>query len=184
MRPIPLATGEWFFPNQPDVEKITIPLIASSLSKLCRYTGHTAGFYSVAQHSVHVAKLMIRNGHPEYALEGLMHDAAEAFVNDLSAPVKETMPEYQRMEDKIKVAIWEKFGCDPAAWPYVKQADRDSYATEVRDLFPTMDREWTWTFYGKASPDEERISCWSPDFARIMFIKTHVEVTREPQPSV
>jgi hypothetical protein len=181
MRPIPLASGEWFFPNDPDPDKITIPLIARALSNLCRYTGHTAGFYSVAQHSWHVSQLLARNGHPEWVLEGLLHDAAETFVNDLSAPMKETMPNYQAIEDGIIAVIWNKFGLDDSdlCWSAIKQADRDSYATEVRDLFPPMNPEIEWTFYGPHEPDANKLSSWSPPYAEHRFLEFYEGVIRD-----
>lgn len=181
MRPIPLCNGEWFWPDNPDPDLMSIEVIARALSNLCRYTGHTAGFYSVAQHSVHVGQLMARNGHPEWVLEGLMHDAAEAFLNDLSAPLKETsvMDKYRALEAQLEEIIWTKFGLDNDAWEAVKQADRDSYATEVRDLFPPMNPSHTWTFYGPHEPDEGIIRPLAPPVAEFEFLMFYEEVVRD-----
>ena len=55
---IETATGIYFNFNDPVVEDISILDIAHSLSNQCRFTGHTSEFYSVAEHSMLVAKLV------------------------------------------------------------------------------------------------------------------------------
>lgn len=61
--------------------------IAHALSQICRFTGHTIFFYSVAQHSLHMVDIVSKRAQP-YAL---LHDAHEAFVNDLASPLKRAM---------------------------------------------------------------------------------------------
>jgi hypothetical protein len=180
-RPLPLSTGKWFDPWDPDPSMMTIGVIAHGLANLCRYSGQTRTFHSVAQHSVHVSRLMERNGNPEWALEGLLHDAQEAFVIDLPAPLKEQMEVYRELEDILETHIWEKFGLDDNARDAVKQADRDSYATEARDLFPPMDDNHEWTFYGEHHADEEPLSSWSPNYAQLLFLHRYEEVRRDFQ---
>jgi len=41
------------------VDDIDINDIAHSLSKLCRFAGHTKKFYSVAEHCVHVSNVLV-----------------------------------------------------------------------------------------------------------------------------
>lgn len=65
-------TGGVFFPLAPRVEDVRISDIAHALSMLCRFAGHTRGFYSVAQHSVLVSRLCSQQD----ALWGLLHDAS------------------------------------------------------------------------------------------------------------
>ncbi len=94
-------------------EDILIEDIAHSLAHLCRYTGHTKSFYSVAQHSLLVADKM--PGGPEEKLVGLLHDAAEAYTNDLASPLKawlnnEGSPAYGELQDKITAAVYRRFG--------------------------------------------------------------------------
>ena len=50
------ATGGVFWPVDPRPEDVEIEDIAHALSLICRYCGHVREFYSVAQHSVLVAR--------------------------------------------------------------------------------------------------------------------------------
>jgi len=99
---------------------IDIVDIAHSLSNLCRFNGHSRKFYSVAQHSCWVAA----HCPPEYKLEGLLHDAAEAYIGDVTRPLKQLLGEpYKQLEQSIELAIALRFGLT-YPWPdSVKDAD-------------------------------------------------------------
>jgi len=77
VRPLPVE-GE---PASGDIHLLDI---AHALSQICRYGGHTKQFYSVAQHSVLASRFI----DPEHAKWGLFHDAAEAYLGDMTRPVK------------------------------------------------------------------------------------------------
>ncbi len=79
-------TGGTFDYSKFGPDDIDIRDIAHALSHLCRFTGHTNIFYSVAQHCLLVSEKI--PGGPEVKLAALLHDAAEAYVNDLSSPLK------------------------------------------------------------------------------------------------
>lgn len=82
-------SGEYVDLLNPDPAKIHAPDIAHHLGMLCRYGGGVSRFYSVAEHSVLVADLLEWQGQPsEVVLAGLLHDAAEAYVGDMIAPLK------------------------------------------------------------------------------------------------
>jgi uncharacterized protein len=49
------VTGRVVHLLNPSVDEIDIYDIAHALSQICRYTGHTSEFYSVAQHCYYVA---------------------------------------------------------------------------------------------------------------------------------
>ena len=94
---------------------IDIHDIAHALSHLCRFTGHTKSFYSVAQHSLLVSEKM--PGRPAEKLAGLLHDAAEAYTNDLASPLKKWMNNesgghtpYLDLQDSITAMIYNKYG--------------------------------------------------------------------------
>ena len=50
-------TGRTFWPLDPKPEDLDIRDIAHALSLVCRFTGHTRSFYSVADHSLRVSYL-------------------------------------------------------------------------------------------------------------------------------
>ena len=81
---IPTASGLHFDYRDIMRNEVKIEDIAHALSHLCRFGGHVPRFYSVAQHSVIVSHLVP----PEHALGALLHDATEAFVQDVVRPVK------------------------------------------------------------------------------------------------
>lgn len=86
--------------------------VARALSHLCRYTGDVRQFYSVAQHSLHVAEFLVPHG-PKVALAGLLHDCAEAYMGDISYPVQVGLfgadagvkERYKRMQRSLEGAI-------------------------------------------------------------------------------
>ena len=120
----------------PTPDMIDIEDIAHALSMLCRYTGHVEYHYSVAQHSCLVHDLLLdRLGKDESgaAFDGLMHDAAEAYVGDMGRPLKSMMHAYRATEAHVAYAIACAFGVD-AYRSAVKEADFHLYAWERRDV--------------------------------------------------
>lgn len=126
------ATGRYFYFDNPDPETVDILDIATALSRICRFTGHTEQPYSVAQHSVYVSYLVPK----EYALQGLMHDASEAYLGDVSSPLKQMLPEYKAIERRVEMAICARFGLPFPLHPSIKKADLQMLVTEKRDLMP------------------------------------------------
>jgi len=126
-------SGIQFWPLLPNPDHIRVDDIAHALSHQCRFAGHVRLFYSVAEHSVRVSQLC----RPEDALWGLLHDASEAFLCDIPAPLKE-LPQfeaYRAAERILQGAIAQRFGF-PAEQPRsVTEADRKMLEIELRDLF-------------------------------------------------
>lgn len=102
----------------PDPATININDIAHALSNQCRFSGHTSHFYSVAEHSVLVAKAVPFSE----ALAGLLHDASEAYLVDIPTPVKVLLPEYFKLEYRLMEVIAAKFGF---AYPLSKNVEHE-----------------------------------------------------------
>lgn len=166
-------TGKRINPLAPDPDQICIEDIAHALSQLCRWTGHTRRFYSVAQHSVLVSGL----SNPGHKLIGLLHDAPEAYITDLNRPLKNStyMSGYRLVEQLLWNAIVEKFDLINIKIPQdVKKADDILMNTEARDLLP--DSSWI----DADQTLEEHIDPMSPVQAEAAFLLQYQVRTSQP----
>lgn len=103
-----------FDPLRPDPELIDIEDIAHALSMLCRANGHFKSFYSVGMHCINCAnEAMARGYSKKVQLACLLHDGSEAYLSDVTRPVKEELPRYREIEDPLQNLIWEKFLGEP-----------------------------------------------------------------------
>ena len=99
-----------FDPLAPDPELIRIADIAHALSMLCRANGHFKSFYSVGQHCVNCAREAQARGYSRRVQLGcLLHDASEAYLSDVTRPVKQELPQYKLIEEPLQAAIWAKW---------------------------------------------------------------------------
>ena len=138
----------------PDPKDVHFEDIAHGLSNLCRFTGQTNRFYSVAQHSLLVSHLIpsrtefgISRGEKDHAkvrLLALLHDAQEAYVGDMVSPVKSQIDgRYKQMEEDLQSAVRKKlhsdYGLGFVGWdpPEVGVADRLALEVEFFYLFPS-----------------------------------------------
>ena len=131
-------SGQRFHYLSPSDDEIDIRDIAHALSLMCRFGGHCRKFYSVAQHSIHVMNLVPA----EYKLEGLLHDAAEAYISDIPRPIKNDLVNFKDMENVIEEAIIKKFNVTQRNHSVIKKADNIMLATEARDLMATNLEDW------------------------------------------
>lgn len=107
---ITTVTGKHFYPLNPNLLDIDIEDIAHALSLICRANGHFKYFYSVAQHSIACSDEAAERGYsPEVILGCLLHDASEAYLCDVTRPVKKHIPQYLRAEEKLQDVIWKRF---------------------------------------------------------------------------
>lgn len=121
---IRVYSGEYLDVLNPDPEKIKIEDIAHSLSLICRFTGHTKKFFSVAEHCIMCCEKATHN-----KLEALMHDSTEAYLNDISSPTKYRLHCYKEAELNLEKTIAEKFNLQ---WPWPKEVkDIDMQMLEV-----------------------------------------------------
>ena len=141
-------TGRKLDLANPNPDDLDLDDIAHALSLICRFTGHVREFYSVAQHCVIVSSLVP----PELALSALLHDATEAYIGDVSRPLKGLLPEYRAIEARLWAAIAERFGVTEA--PEIKLADNIALLWERRDLLGEPVAPWA----------EEHLLAGVPDY--------------------
>lgn len=172
-------SGGTFQPLTPNPDDVDILDIAHPLAQQCRFTGHTRWFYSVAQHSVHCAEqvrewlredVQYEDQMPypdaQIILTALMHDASEAYLADISRPIK-MQPEfgdvYKKFEARLEIAIAERFNL---IYPYpeiIKRADNCLLRTEQRDLMPDKFRHAGDDYF------PAKLNPWSPPLAEFAF---------------
>lgn len=149
------ARGDYFYFDGP--HRFDVGVIAASLSKICRFTGHCREFYSVAQHSVLASEIVPE----EFALEALLHDAQEAYIGDVSAPLKRRLIDYQMLEGRIEASLRKWFDLPMVQSPEVKRADLTMLATERRDLMPPAHSPIAWRVLDGVGPLEMIIRPWA-----------------------
>lgn len=110
MSSIKTYTGVMFDPVHLESELIDILDIAHALSMMCRANGHFRSFYSVGQHCINCAREAKARGYSERVqLACLLHDASEAYLWDVTRPVKQELPKYLEIEKPLQEAIWRKY---------------------------------------------------------------------------
>lgn len=159
-----IAGGTYFDFIEPQSSKFTIYDIAHALANICRFGGHCKTFYSVAQHSVLVSYIVPK----EFALAALLHDAPEAFIGDITRPLKALLPDYKEIERRVTKVVLNQFGLDEKLPDCVKHADMVMLATERRDLLTEHDEEWY--CLRDVEPDVAIVEPWAPEDARQSFI--------------
>lgn len=173
--------GDWFITYSgqamevyaPRPEQIFLKDIAHHLAHICRFGGAVATFYSVADHSVYVSKLV-----PQHlAKKALLHDAAEAYLGDVIKPLKNCLEEYERIEAIWEACIAKRFGLDSLKDPLIKRADIMAVQAERRDLLKSDgNRPWN-ANTDRFPPAEARCSLHGcPRAARFAFIERAKEV--------
>ncbi len=156
-------SGRRIWPLDPDPAHVDIADIAHALSNVARYNGHTREFYSVAQHSVIVARHVPRH----LRLWALLHNASKAYLPDIATPLRRAVPSYVAADARMQRAIAAAHGLGPEEPGAVTRANLAVGAAEARDLF---DGPLALASGIEASPVAERIEPWSQAQARAAFM--------------
>lgn len=165
-------SGHYFNFVTPWKSKITIEDIAHGLSQICRFTGQCLRFYSVAQHCVHVSKLVPS----EFARQGLMHDAHECFMGDVSSPLKRLLPDFKKIEHRVEAVVLAKFGLPFPLDPCVKVADLKALATEKRDVMSNERKRGSWAQLQHLDADPKNQPPLGPKAAERLFLRRYEEL--------
>jgi hypothetical protein len=159
----------------PKPEDISIEDIAHALSRICRYGGHCKDFYSVAEHSLLVEKVIDAN-FPDckpMSMAALLHDAAEAYLGDIITPLKKTLTQTTYIEGRWLDTIAEKFKLSVKLNPLprsVKSADKFILAIEVKTLFSSTLPDWGFQPNLPKIPSHFHPRCLSPAEAEKAFL--------------
>lgn len=122
--------------NQNDID---IEDIAHALSLLCRANGHFPHFYSVAQHSIYCMNEAKARGYSARVQLGcLLHDASEAYLSDITRPVKPLLKEYLKIEAALQNKIFDKWISPPLSDDERKQIFEIDDAILYHELLDMM----------------------------------------------
>lgn len=177
---IQLASGVYFDFTDPCSTPLSIEDVAAGLSRMCRFTGQLGAHvdpdavYTVGQHSV----IASENAEPGYELEALLHDAAEGVIADMSSPLKQILPCYHLVEDRVERSIRTTFGVPINMSDAVKRIDLIMLATEKRDLMPRVENDNKWVILEGVEPLPFTIRPWSPAEARARFLARYAFLTQ------
>jgi len=151
---------------------LSIADIAHHLAQINRFTGACSRPYSVAEHSLLCSEIAERAGRSLYVQRAaLMHDAHEAFTQDLSSPAKHAVNTLAALSGGTRA--WTQFEDAHAKHlrrhfnltstfvgnrQVLKQIDLQALATERRDLTRwRADVHLPWDILGDGGPANERI---------------------------
>lgn len=156
----------------PKEDEIDIEDIAHALSNECRFGGHTNNYYSVAEHSMLVASLVEES----LQLEGLLHDASEAYLRDIASPIKQYLTSYKDIEHGLMAVIAKKFGFNWPISPAVKEADTMALKAEARQLMPSKGASWI-HLYPTKEEAKVKLLCLPPHVVKEYFMAAFNELT-------
>lgn len=163
-------SGAPFYPLDPRVSEVRVADIAHSLSLQCRYAGHCLRFYSVAEHSV----LLARHVAAEHRLWALLHDASEAYLVDVPRPIKGDLVGYKAIEANIMTAVAEAYGLRGDMPAEVHEADvRICVDEKAQNMAPGP----MWGIDG-LEPLDIKLQFWSPAEAEAAFLDLFAEIKR------
>jgi len=135
---IKLSSGKYLNLVSPEQDLMTLEVIAHGLSNTCRFAGQCITFYNVADHSTAMATYFIGRKEYKLAKEALLHDATEAFLGDVSSPLKQLLPEYQSIERNMDLHIRERYGLPKEMSKEVKDVDKMMFDQEIMMFLPSV----------------------------------------------
>lgn len=162
-------TGIAFPVKEVRPELINIDDIAHALSMVCRYAGHCRRFYSVAEHSCHVHDVIASDEtSKDHSLAALLHDASEAYIGDVTRPLKVCLPDYREIEKRLQSTIYERFEAvlTDCGLRVIKRADNMVLKAEAEQLMFSQGALWD---FGDIEAASVAVGCWSPDRAEREF---------------
>lgn len=171
---IEIYPGTQFHFGHPLPGEIAVKAIAHSLSRLCRYNGHTTRHYSVAEHACHLSDwVLCEGGSPLEAFTALHHDDAEYIIGDLPKPIKVTMPEFVALETIMDKAIAKEFETIYPFPAHIKEGDVRIIKDERDAVMMPSPHSW-----GVDGLEKIGVNFWNilgrwPWYVKRQFLKRH-----------
>ena len=172
----PTFTGKRIDPFDMKPDDVCIEDIAHHLSQFNRYNGATPYPYSVAQHALLVADILMLHGAPpllEYA--GLHHDDSETWLGDMTTPIK-----HSAISEGYRAVEWRVMRLVEAVFelPYgltehdmVKWADNEA-----------LQREWYSLIEPNGRPTPPGCREMAPDAVETRFLERAAKLERQLHP--
>lgn len=166
-------SGGKVFIRNPQAEDFRIDDIAHHLAGINRYTGGSR--FLVAQHCVVAAQMALIHYPNELLLPArmLIHDADEAFIGDISSPLKSLLPDYRAIEDAHQLAMEKRFDLTFIGDALVREIDIRMWLTEREVLFGG--RHGDDDYCGPLKPfDDEYLDYfyeWSSELAEVEYLE-------------
>ena len=175
MSTITTYTRKHFDPVHPDPALLLVEDFAHALPMICRGNGHVKQFFSVGQHCLACEAEAHAAGLPRSVrIACLLHDASEAYISDITRPVKLGLPEYRVIEKRLQDTIYRRFGIDP---------EDSAVMSEVSRIDDTMLYHEFLALGGCALFDEAPPKITDPEFAfrpfdevEVQYLKTLMEL--------
>jgi hypothetical protein len=173
---IELVTGGRFYYNKPQWD---IGAIAHSLSLQCRFTGQCRKFYSVAEHSVLVSRIMedLGLGDP---MEGLLHDGVESVLADVARPAKALLKDYKALDKALDASLRKAFVLPDTMTPGCMRADMLALLIEAKAIMPSKGLDYDAPNDVRAQADKlpYLVNCWTSDNSKEKFMQRMSDIRR------
>ena len=166
---IRVRSGKYIDLVDPKEDQFDFSDIAGGLSKICRFSGQSSFFYSVAEHSCHCAFQAIQDGYSQDICAAVFgHDFAEFSLTDCPSPLKALLPEYKILELRMEDVISKKFGLEFRKYhDIIKSIDHSMLIAEKKKMMSPDGVEWNGEkTVREITPD---INGWNPDEAEVIF---------------
>lgn len=165
-------TSITFYPLAPKIDEVKIEDIAHALSQMCRANGHFKTFYSVGQHSINCAlEARARGLSARMQLACLLHDASEAYIADITRPVKCFLDEYRKIEQNLQHVIYAKFKLDDLTGEEIRniaEIDDALLYYEFEQLHHKGIHESSYQLYSQPDVTERKMTSVEAEFIQLI----------------
>ncbi len=155
------ASGRLVDVNNFKAEDVCLDDIAHHLAKLQRFNGAPPidVSYTVGEHCINLYQFIIqipdivKERNTEIAKLAMLHDASEAYLNDIVSPVKCHLEDYCYLESLIQTTIYKKYlGYSPIE-KYINYFDKRVVMDEIEHINPNQLEIY------KAKNNNEKLGC-------------------------